>query len=112
VYRSVLAGNLPAGIPPVAVAAARDTLGGAVGVAAQLPNPLGLALLDSARDAFVQGLHLAAGISAVVAITGAIVAVIVLRHVPAGAQTERQSDLDCTNGAVIEFTKQEARHAA
>jgi DHA2 family multidrug resistance protein-like MFS transporter len=114
VYRSALAGSLPAGIPAAAVAAARDTLGGAVGVAAQLPGPLGLALLDSARDAFVQGLHLAAGISAIVAIIGAVVAVIVLRHVPAGSQTESQADLDATNetGTVIEFTQQEACHAA
>jgi DHA2 family multidrug resistance protein-like MFS transporter len=114
VYRSALAGSLPAGIPAGAAAVARDTLGGAVGVAAQLPDPLGLALLDSARVAFVQGLHLAAAISAVVAITGAIVAVIVLRHVPAGSPSESQADLDRTNETVtvIEFAQQEACHAA
>ncbi|HEX6605466.1 MAG TPA: MFS transporter, partial [Chloroflexia bacterium] len=45
VYRSDLAGSLPAGIPPAAAAAAQDTLGGAVGVAAHLPAPLAGALL-------------------------------------------------------------------
>src|SRR5262249_36597888 len=41
VYRGELAASLPAGIPAQAAAAARDTLGGAVGVASQLPQGLG-----------------------------------------------------------------------
>jgi len=112
VYRSAVANGLPAGVPPEAAAIARDTLGGAVGVAQQLPDPLGLALLDLARDAFVQGLNLAAGISAAVAIGAAIIAVILLRHVPARAELERQPDLDATDATTTEFNKQEAENAA
>ena len=38
VYRRTLGSTLPAGLPAEAAAAARDTLGGAVGVAAELPE--------------------------------------------------------------------------
>ena len=41
VYRGQLAGALPADLSGQAAAAAQDTLGGAVGVAAQLPRQLG-----------------------------------------------------------------------
>jgi DHA2 family multidrug resistance protein-like MFS transporter len=92
VYRSELAHRLPAGVPSEAAEIARDTLGGAVGVAGQLPDPLGLALLDIARNAFVQGLHLAAAISAAVAIGAALMAVILLRRVPARSELEPQPD--------------------
>src|SRR4029453_2274638 len=60
VYRGELADALPAGLPGQAAAIARDTLGGAVGVAAQLPEGLGVALLAAAREAFTQGLQLTA----------------------------------------------------
>jgi DHA2 family multidrug resistance protein-like MFS transporter len=87
-YRSVVANALPPGIPGESAKAALDTLGGAVVVAKQLPSPLGMALLDVARQAFVQGLHLAAAISASVAIVTALVALVVLRCVPATSQDE------------------------
>jgi DHA2 family multidrug resistance protein-like MFS transporter len=105
VYRSELASRLPASIPPEAGEIARDTLGAAVGVAGQLPDPLGLALLDIARDAFVQGLHLAAAISAAVAIGAAIMAVILLRRVPAGAEPGGQPEPDglATGRAEVEW---------
>ncbi|HEX5690661.1 MAG TPA: MFS transporter, partial [Roseiflexaceae bacterium] len=57
VYRTGVSEGLPAGIPPEAAATARDTLGAAVGVAEDLPAQLGDALLQVARAAFVQGLH-------------------------------------------------------
>jgi MFS transporter, DHA2 family, multidrug resistance protein len=40
VYRSQVTGALPAGVPPEAAQAARDTLGGAVAAAGQLPDQL------------------------------------------------------------------------
>ena len=89
VYRSEVANGLPAAVPAEAAEVARDTLGGAVVVAGQLPDPLGLALLDAARDAFVQGLHLTAAISAAIAIAAAILVVILLRGVPARASEPR-----------------------
>ncbi len=106
VYRSGLASRLPAGIPAETAEIARDTLGAAVGVAQQLPDQLGLALLDIARDAFVQGLHLAAAISAAVAIGAAVLAMALLRRVPARSELEPQPELE-PDGAVAELTKRE-----
>ena len=65
IYRGNLGATLPTDLPAVAAAAARDTLGGAVGVAASLPPATADALLVAARDAFVNGMHVAAGIAAV-----------------------------------------------
>jgi DHA2 family multidrug resistance protein-like MFS transporter len=78
-YRGILATRLPQSIPAEVAAVARDTLGAAVEVAAQLPEDQRSALLGVARDAFVQGLHLAAAISAVVAFGAAVLAVTALR---------------------------------
>jgi DHA2 family multidrug resistance protein-like MFS transporter len=88
VYRGELADALPAGVSSEAAAIARDTLGGAVGVAAQLPDAVGTALLDAAREAFVLGLQLTAGLSAVIAVGVAVMATVLLRAVPASAQAE------------------------
>jgi DHA2 family multidrug resistance protein-like MFS transporter len=88
VYRGVLADTMPAGIPAEAAAVARDTLGGAMGVAAQLPGELGTALVDAAREAFTQGMQLTVTLSAVVAVGVAVMATVLLRAVPAGAEAE------------------------
>jgi MFS transporter, DHA2 family, multidrug resistance protein len=88
VYRGQLAGTLPAGIPSQAAAVARDTLGGAVGVAAHLPEGLGVALLDAAQQAFVRGMQLTVSLSATVAVVVAVMATILLRAVPVPAQAE------------------------
>src|SRR6266540_3272306 len=88
VYRGQLADTLPAGIPGQAAAAARDTLGGAVGVAGQLPAELGGQLLDAAQQAFVRGMQLTVSLSATVAVVVAVMATILLRAVPAPAQAE------------------------
>ena len=88
VYRGELAEALPAGIPSEAAAIARDTLGGAVGVAAQLPEGAGAALLAAAREAFTLGLQLTALLSAVVAVGIAVLATVLLRAVPASSQAE------------------------
>ena len=85
VYRSALAGSVPAGVPSGAADAAGDTLGGAVAVAGELPDRVGTALLDAARDSFVQGLHLAAGISAAIAVAAAVLAWAILRDVRPGS---------------------------
>jgi DHA2 family multidrug resistance protein-like MFS transporter len=87
-YRSEVASALPAGIPAEEARSALDTLGGAVVVAQQLPDPLGQALLGVAREAFVQGLHLAAAISATVAIAAAILVILVLWRSPATSPVE------------------------
>jgi DHA2 family multidrug resistance protein-like MFS transporter len=80
IYRGQMAHALPAGVPPQAAAAARDTLGGAVAAAGQLPDQLGQALLGAARQAFTQGLHLAFAISAAAAVAVAVLAAVLLRR--------------------------------
>ena len=88
VYRGELADALPPDLPSQAAAAARDTLGGAVGVAAKLPAELGAAVVAAAREAFIQGLQLTAALSAAVAVAIAVVATVLLRHMPAGGEAE------------------------
>jgi len=88
VYRGELADTLPAGLPSQAATIARDTLGGAVGVATQLPEPIGTALLDAAREAFTRGMQLSVTLSAAVAVGIAVLATVLLREVPATAQAE------------------------
>jgi DHA2 family multidrug resistance protein-like MFS transporter len=91
-YRTEVASRLPAGIPAELRDAALDTLGGAVSVAGQLPEAIGSALLEIAREAFVSGLNLVAGISAVIAVGTAIVVAILLHQArpraAAGTPTE------------------------
>ncbi|MGH2353483.1 MAG: hypothetical protein ACRDJN_17910, partial [Chloroflexota bacterium] len=94
-----LAGAVPAGVPPEVAAAAQATLGGALVVAEQLPAELGPALAEAAREAFTRGLQLAVGISAILAIGLAILAMVMLRHVRAGAEPERQAPLEPEGGA-------------
>jgi DHA2 family multidrug resistance protein-like MFS transporter len=88
IYRGGIADGLPADVPAEAATIARDTLGGAVGVAQQLPAQLGTTVLDVARDAFVQGMQAAAGISAALAIVVAVVAVTLLRNVRPSSHDE------------------------
>ncbi len=92
VYRNQLTGALPAGIPPETAVAARDTFGGAVAAAGQLPGQLGQALLRAAGQAFTQGLHVAFTISAAAVIGGAILAAILLRRL--GPNSEPQTPPD------------------
>jgi DHA2 family multidrug resistance protein-like MFS transporter len=79
VYRGQVVEAVPAGVPAAAAAAARDTLGGAVAAAGQLPGQRGALLLDAARQAFTQGLHLAFGVSAAAAVAVAALTVVLLR---------------------------------
>jgi MFS transporter, DHA2 family, multidrug resistance protein len=92
IYRGSLAGSLPDAVPRAALAAAQDTLGGAVAVSQTLPADLGAALLAAARDAFVAGMHLTAAIAAVVAVVLAVTAVIMLRS--QGTAAPREADAE------------------
>jgi len=81
-YRGTMLGHAPPGVPADVLDAARDTLGGAVDAAAQLPRALGDALLAVARDSFVQGMQTVAIVSAVLAVGAAVWAFIVVRVPP------------------------------
>jgi DHA2 family multidrug resistance protein-like MFS transporter len=93
VYRAQMAEAVPAGVPDQAAAAARDTLGGAVAVAGQLPERVGAALLEVAREAFTQALHLAAAVSAAASLAFAILVVVLLRGVRPSSQPDEQPDV-------------------
>jgi DHA2 family multidrug resistance protein-like MFS transporter len=79
-YRSTMLGEAPAGIPREILDAARDTLGGAVEAAAQLPQALGDALLALARDSFVSSMQTVAIVSAVLAVGAAVWSYLAIRR--------------------------------
>jgi DHA2 family multidrug resistance protein-like MFS transporter len=81
VYRGRLEDAIPAGVPAEQAETARDTLGGATEVAAELPDEAGAALLDTAREAFTQGFQVTAITGAVVMAALAVFVAIVLRDV-------------------------------
>jgi DHA2 family multidrug resistance protein-like MFS transporter len=106
VYRNMMTVSIPAGVPADAAEAARDTLGGAVAVAAELPANVGNALLNASHAAFAQGLQLTAIIAAAVMVVSAILAVTMLRHVPAGnahgEEPQAESDNLIASGPQLE----------
>jgi DHA2 family multidrug resistance protein-like MFS transporter len=108
-YRGHIADALPAGVPADATVVARDTLGGAVAVAGQLPAQLGAAVLDVARDAFVHGMQVATTISAVIAVGVAILAVVMLRNVGSGEEREAATDAEAERMRDLERTRERER---
>jgi MFS transporter, DHA2 family, multidrug resistance protein len=83
-YRREVADAVPAGVPPEETDAAKDTLAGALEAADRLPDALGAGLADAARDAFAQGMQVAAVTGVVVALATAVAAAILLRNVGGG----------------------------
>jgi DHA2 family multidrug resistance protein-like MFS transporter len=81
IYRGRLAEAVPGGVSPEAAAAARDTLGGALAAAAEIPGPVGEALTTGAREAFTQGFQVTAMIAALLSLGLAVAVSILLRHV-------------------------------
>ena len=94
IYRSEVASDLPASVPPVAAEAARDTLGGAVAVAAELPGEMGAAVLDVAQEAFVAGMHFTSAIATVIAFGLAVLAVVALRNQRLGGDDDADGEPD------------------
>jgi DHA2 family multidrug resistance protein-like MFS transporter len=94
VYRGAMAAGVPQGVASDAAAVAKATLGGAVAVAAQLPDGLSAPLLDTARAAFAQAFEMAAGICAAVSVATAAVALVMLRRVPTGEAPQRAAPLE------------------
>ena len=91
VYRARLGRTLPAGIPAEAAETARDTLGGAMSVASQLPAEVGDRLVDAARLAFTDGLRLTTAISAILALGVAVVAAVLLRTVRPPSEADERT---------------------
>jgi MFS transporter, DHA2 family, multidrug resistance protein len=80
VYRGHTADAFPAEVPVGAASTAGDTLGGAVEVADRLPNLLAADVLEPAREAFTQGLQVAATVSGVLVIAAALMVGRLLRN--------------------------------
>lgn len=102
IYRGDVARALPTDLPAAATAAARDTLGAAVGVAAELPSTIGATVVAVAQDAFVSGMQVAAAISAVVAVGVAIVALLALRDIPYDPDGTSDDTIDPTPATDLE----------
>jgi MFS transporter, DHA2 family, multidrug resistance protein len=81
IYRSNMASTVPASVPHQAADEARQTLGGALAAAQQLPSEAGASLLAAANDAFVQAFTTTALICTAVALAAAVLAVTLLRGV-------------------------------
>jgi DHA2 family multidrug resistance protein-like MFS transporter len=84
VYRSGVTDAFGEAVPE----AARDTLGGALAVAEQLPADAGRELMAVAHDAFTQGLHLSATVGAAVAVGVALLVATLLRNVRASGHED------------------------
>jgi DHA2 family multidrug resistance protein-like MFS transporter len=80
VYRSEATDAIPAELPDGAAATAGDTLGGAVEVADGLPRLLAADVLEPAREAFTQGLQVAATLSGVLIVAAAVIVARLLRR--------------------------------
>jgi len=104
IYRRTIDGELPDSVPAAAAAAARDTLGAAVAVAAELPVALAAAVLDVARGAFVSGMVVTAALTGVLALGVAVFALVSLRGLrPSGGAG---ADDEASGPSNLEFATQ------
>ena len=83
VYRVQVDDGIPASVPPEDAETARDTLGGAVAVSRELTDAVAGPVLDAARAAFTQGLHVVALVSAILAALAAVGVAVFLQKVRA-----------------------------
>jgi DHA2 family multidrug resistance protein-like MFS transporter len=81
IYRSQITAALPTNIAPEIAEAIKETLGGAVAVAGQLPSQTGAALLSDASRAFVLGIHLTSLIGTVILVGLAVLTAVMLRNI-------------------------------
>jgi len=67
------------GLPPQSAGAAQDSVGAAVNIGSQIGGPQGQTLIDTARSAFMDGMHVAFLVAAAIAV---VAAVLVLKYMP------------------------------
>jgi DHA2 family multidrug resistance protein-like MFS transporter len=105
VYRDRLDDAIPRAATAEQAVIARDTLGGATEVAAQLPGAAGAELLDTAREAFIQGLQVTAVTGAVVLAGLTVLTGVLLRQVPSrgDASAHEPAPGPCAGTAVSEL---------
>ena len=73
---------MPKGLSDTLALAAGDTLGGAIGAAAQLPDDIAQPLMAAAKTGFNLALHANAAIGAVILALTAVGVVVMLRRTP------------------------------
>ena len=86
VYHSRAVGEGAGDLPGAVRERVQDTLAGAVAEADRMAAGPAAELLTAARAAFTDGLHVVAGVGALAALSFALVALVVLRHVPASGE--------------------------
>jgi MFS transporter, DHA2 family, multidrug resistance protein len=101
VYRGQTAETIPADLPADAAATASDTLGGAAQVADRLPQALATDVLEPAREAFTQGLQIAATVSGALLVAAAIIVIRLLRRAHEPHQSDENAALAVT-GATLQ----------
>jgi DHA2 family multidrug resistance protein-like MFS transporter len=102
VYRSTVIVTIPSAVPPKIAGAARDTLGGALSLAARLPHRVSTELIAGARASFIRGLQVTSWIGVAVTLGGTVVAAVALRNVqdrPDEDSLASVSELGDTSGA-------------
>jgi len=77
-YASQMSGEV-AGLPPQAAGPAQDSVGAAVNIGNQIGGTQGQSLIDTARLAFVDGMHVAFLAAAIIAVVAAL---LVLKYMP------------------------------
>ncbi|GAA2657989.1 MFS transporter [Streptomyces lunalinharesii] len=82
VYRGEVSDNVPKGLSNGAVKAIRDTIGSAVDEATRLPERLGSAALDAAREAFTHGLLYVSVICTALTVLIVLMVTLLLRRDP------------------------------
>lgn len=92
IYRRQVADLLPPGISQDAAEVARDTLGGAVNVAAHLSDTAGPMLLQVSREAFVDGLQTVAAFSVALVLGLALLTAFWLGQRGQGTPSDRDAD--------------------
>jgi DHA2 family multidrug resistance protein-like MFS transporter len=100
VYQSEIAGGIPPGISSEDAEVAKDTLGGAVDIASGLSDPLGPALLEAARGAFLSGFEVSLIFSAIVSAALCVLAVVTLREARPGSEVGAEGDFEGNRTAV------------
>ena len=94
VYRHNLDASAPSGLSGSALDQARETLGGARAVAAQLSGSTGDAVLRLARESFTDGMRVAAIAATIVMVCAAVAAVTLLRGIRITATTTASGDAE------------------
>ncbi|MEV0529039.1 MFS transporter [Streptomyces sp. NPDC050439] len=91
VYRNEIADTAPA--------EAHETLGGALAVAREMPDKAAATLVDTAREAFTSGMHVAALAGAVLLLASAVLAAVTLRRSEPARKTPDELEMSSPSGA-------------